>query len=206
MPNADKILEFLREKDEGYDDDELSDKLKISPRQQVNQICNRLAHQNKIIRKRIEGKFKNFPNTEKWRKELRVEKLPVEKVSKGYSKDWREFEELARRVMSQYFSVRLTEKNPKGFPKNFDMVSADEDIIGEAKFLTLVHRKNFPSAKMMEITGHVWLLEKADAKIRFLVFGNQRSVPELWLKKYGNLVQNVEFYFISAREDVEKLL
>jgi len=119
--------------------------------------------------------------------------------------NWREFEELARKVMSRYFSVRLTEKNPKGFPKKFDMVSANEDIIGDAKFLTLVHRKRFPSAKMMEIAGHVWLLEKVDAKIRFLVFGNQRNVPELWLKKYGNLVRNVEFYFIDASGTLEKI-
>lgn len=119
--------------------------------------------------------------------------------------NWREFEEMARRIMSKYFGVRLAEKKPKGFPKKFDMVSPDGDIIGDAKFLTLVHRKKFPPAKMMEISGHVWLLEKVDAKIRFLVFGNQHRVPEMWLEKYGILVQNVEFYFINARGDVEKL-
>jgi hypothetical protein len=51
----------------------------------------------------------------------------------------------------------------------------------------------------------VWLLEKVDAKIRFLAFGNQRSVPEMWLEKYGSLVQNVEFYFIDAHGTVEKM-
>lgn len=119
--------------------------------------------------------------------------------------NWREFEELARRVMSQYFDVNLTKKNPKGFPKKFDMVSVKEDIVGDAKFLTLVHRKKFPPAKMMEISGHVWLLENVNAKIRFLVFGNQRDVPEMWLNKYGNLIHNVEFYFINTRGSVEKL-
>jgi hypothetical protein len=85
------------------------------------------------------------------------------------------------------------------------MVSVKEDIVGDAKFLTLVHRKKFPPAKMMEISGHVWLLEKVNAKIRFLVFGNQRDVPEMWLNKYGNLIHNVEFYFINTRGSVEKL-
>jgi len=119
--------------------------------------------------------------------------------------DWKEFEKLARKAMSQYFGVELAEKNPKGFPKKFDMVSPTEDIVGDAKFLTLVHRTKTPPAKMMEICGHVWLLEKVDAKIRFLAFGNQRSVPEMWLEKYGSLVQNVEFYFIDAHGTVEKI-
>jgi len=118
---------------------------------------------------------------------------------------WKEFEKLARKAMSENFGVKLAEKNPKGFPKRFDMVSQNGDIVGDAKFLTLVHRTKTPPAKMMEICGHVWLLEKVDAKIRFLAFGNQRSVPEMWLEKYGSLVQNVEFYFIDAHGTVEKI-
>ena len=122
-----------------------------------------------------------------------------------FNMNWREFEELARKIMSQYFGVRLAEKNLKGFPKRFDMVSSNEDIVGDAKFLTLVHKKRLPPAKFMEITGHVWLLEKVNAKRRFLVFGNQRRVPEWWLEKYGNLVQNVEFYFMDNKGNVDKL-
>jgi hypothetical protein len=80
MINADRILKFLMERDEGYDDDELSNKLRIYPRQQVNQICRRLASQNKIIRKRVEGKIKNFPYTEKWRVALQERRLPVKKA------------------------------------------------------------------------------------------------------------------------------
>lgn len=118
---------------------------------------------------------------------------------------WKEFEESARRVMTQHFGVKLVEKNPRGFPKRFDMVSADENIIGDAKYLTLVQRRKFPPAKMMEIAGHVWLLEKVNAKTRFLVFGNQRSVPEKWLEKYGSYAQNIDFYFIDAHDNVEKM-
>ena len=119
--------------------------------------------------------------------------------------DWKEFEDLARKTMSQYFGARLIEKNPKGYPKRFDMVSSDESIVGDAKYLTLVHRERFPPAKMMEIAGHVWLLERVEAKTRFLVFGNQSGVPEKWLEKYGNLVQTVDFYFIDANGKVEKM-
>jgi len=119
--------------------------------------------------------------------------------------DWREFQELARKAMSQYFSVRLSEKRPKGFPKRFDMVSPKEDIVGDAKFLTLVRRTRLPPAKFMEIAGHVWLLERTEARKRFLVFGNQRRVPEWWLEKYGFLLQNVDFYFVDETGSVSRL-
>jgi len=124
--------------------------------------------------------------------------------SKGIS-NWKEFEEFTRKIMSKYFGKQLSERNPRGFPKKFDMVSANEEIVGDAKFLTLVHREKMPSAKFMEIAGHVWLLEKVNAKRRFLVFGNQKCVPEWWLEKYGNLVHNVEFYFIDNEGNVERL-
>lgn len=118
---------------------------------------------------------------------------------------WQQFEELARKAMAQHFGVRLEEKNPKGFPKRFDMVSPDGTIVGDAKYLTLVHGTGFPPAKMMEITGHVWLLEKVNAKTRFLVFGNQREVPEKWIEKYGDYKQNVDFYFLDKKGNLEKL-
>ena len=124
--------------------------------------------------------------------------------SRGIS-DWREFEKFAREKMSQYFGIQLEERKPKGSPKKFDMVSINEDIVGDAKYLTLVHRKRLPPAKFMEIAGHVWLLEKVNAKKRFLVFGNQKHVPEWWLEKYGYLVHNVEFYFIDDKGNIERL-
>ena len=53
---------------------------------------------------------------------------------------------------------------------------------------------------MTFITEHVWLLEHTKAKRKFLVFGNDRRVPELWLNDYGNLLKDVEFYFIDEEE------
>lgn len=126
-------------------------------------------------------------------------------MKKDFGMNWRRFEELARDVMSGYLGTRLAERKPKGFPKRFDMVSGNEDMVGDAKFLTLVHKKNFPPAKFMEIAGHVWLLEKTNANKKFLVFGNQQRVPEWWLEKYGELVGNVEFYFIDTKGDVKRL-
>ena len=119
--------------------------------------------------------------------------------------DWKQFENHARTWMSQYFGVTLTEKNPMGFPKRFDMVSPDGTIVGDAKFLTLVHGQKLPPAKFMEIAGHVWLLEKTEAVRKFLVFGNQQRVAEWWLEKYGGLKTPVEFFFLDDMGNVTDL-
>lgn len=119
--------------------------------------------------------------------------------------NWKEFQSLAQNVMSQSLGVSLIEGNPSGFPKKFDMLSADQQIVVDAKYLTLVHGKKLPPAKFMDIAGHVWLLERVPARHRFLIFGNDRRVPEWWLKKYGALVKTVEFYFLDQSRKAVKL-
>ena len=120
--------------------------------------------------------------------------------------DWKEFQEHARLKMGAHFNVALKEHKPSGSPKKFDFVSQTEDIVGDAKYLTLVRRESLPPAKFMEIAGHVWLLEKLPgAKRRFLVFGNQRRVPEWWLEKYGTLLTTVEFYFLGENGTLDQL-
>jgi len=127
---------------------------------------------------------------------------PTKEVS---TVDWKLFQEHAQRKMGAHFQVALHERNPVGFPKRFDLVSPAEDIVGDAKYLTLVRGVKLPPAKFMEIAGHVWLLEKVPAKRRFLVFGNQRQVAEWWLEKYGTLVTTVEFYFLAEDDTLDRL-
>jgi hypothetical protein len=137
----------------------------------------------------------------------------MEDYEKGGFVNWKGFEKIAREVMSKHFGVNLTEKELKNspkkklkdFPKKFDMVSPNEDVVGDAKFLTLVKKKKAPPAKFMDIAGHVWLLGKTRANKKFLVFGHQRKVPDWWLKKYGQLVDDVEFYFIDSKRNVKRL-
>jgi hypothetical protein len=90
-------------------------------------------------------------------------------------------------------------------PKEFDMVSPDGDIVGDAKYFTLVRGQRLPPAKFSVITEHVWLLERTGAPTTFLVFGNDRQVPELWLQRYGSLVSSVAFYFLSDDGTLELL-
>jgi predicted transcriptional regulator len=51
MTNQQRLLEFIREHP-GEDDDELARLTQIEPRQQVNQICNRLAKKGVLVREK----------------------------------------------------------------------------------------------------------------------------------------------------------
>lgn len=117
----------------------------------------------------------------------------------------KEFEELARRVMSEYFGVRLEKRRKPGWPKEFDLVSPDYRVVGDAKYYTMVGRKHLPPAKFAIISEHVWMLENIDADIKFLVFGNDKRVPLEWLKRYGKMIKTVKFYFINNKGQAEEL-
>jgi len=115
----------------------------------------------------------------------------------------KKFEKIAREVLSDYFRTRLRKGRIPGVPKEFDMVSEDRKIVGDAKYLTMVRGKHLPPAKFSMIAEHVWLLEKCPASHKFLVFGNDSRVPREWLKRYGHLVNNVTFFFLD--ESTKKL-
>lgn len=114
---------------------------------------------------------------------------------------WQEFEVFARARMSREFDTELVAGGVSGVPKKFDMLSRDSQVVGDAKYLTLVRGERIPPAKFMEVAGRVWLLGRVAAERRFLVFRNQREVPEAWLRKYGVLVGGVEFYFSRGRRN-----
>ena len=121
------------------------------------------------------------------------------------SQHWQKFQFFATIRMSEFFETNLCENAHQGHPKRFDMVSANGKIVGDAKYLSLVRRKKFPPAKMMEIAGHVWLLERIRAQTKFLVFGNQKKVAQLWLNKYGAFNKKVDFYFLHRNGRLVKL-
>ena len=59
-------------------------------------------------------------------------------------KRYKEFQKLAEVRMGNYFGVSLTERRIPGFPKKWDLVSEDHTIIGDAKWLSLVKRRESP--------------------------------------------------------------
>jgi len=58
----------------------------------------------------------------------------------------RAFEDLARSAMSDYFGVPLKPGQVSGVPKEFDLVSPDGSIVGDAKYFTLVRGQRLPPA------------------------------------------------------------
>lgn len=115
------------------------------------------------------------------------------------------FERLAQRVMSEHYGVALAPGQVAGVPKQFDLVSADGQIVGDAKYYMLVRGSQLPPAKFATIAEYVWLLEKSHAAQPFLVFGNDVNVPRWWLRKYGGLLDRVVFYFLGDDGMLERL-
>ena len=66
MTNADTLLTLIDKHPEGLDDDEISEKTGIKPRQQVYYLCTRLAAEGRIRRVSVQApgkrrKIHNFP-------------------------------------------------------------------------------------------------------------------------------------------------
>lgn len=120
--------------------------------------------------------------------------------------DSRIFEDLARGVLSKYFQADLQPRIVKGVNKRFDFVSPDFKIIGDAKYFALVRGTRLPPAKFSVIAEYVWLLEKTSAEIKFLAFGNDRRVAEWWIKKYGDLLNGIHFFYIDNSGAIFNLL
>jgi hypothetical protein len=107
------------------------------------------------------------------------------------------FENRARSVLSEMLGVHLTSQRvtvAPGLVKGFDLVSADRTVIGDAKYYKTLR---VPAAKWSTIAEYVWLLQHVDAKRRFMVFGNDRDVPERWLRRFFPLVGDVDFFYLE---------
>jgi hypothetical protein len=115
------------------------------------------------------------------------------------------FETLARRILSGHYAVTLRPASLPGIAKVFDLVSPDQHVVGDAKYFSQVGGVGLPAATFSIIAEHVWLLEKSGASTTFLVFGNQREVPQRWLARYGELASSVAFFFLSEDGTLEQL-
>ncbi len=83
-------------------------------------------------------------------------------------------------------------------PKSFDFVGADGRIVGDAKWYRMRAGGGVPQAKLSVIVEYVWLLQQVRAGRQFLVFGNDPSVTEVFVRRYGSLTSPVEFYFLNG--------
>lgn len=127
--------------------------------------------------------------------------MPISKLMKeGTSlRPSKQFETEAKEFLSRKWCVELEERKVKigeAF-KKFDMVSEDESLIGDAKYM-----KNIPvpAAKWSDISECVWLLQKTNAKRKFMVFGQDREIAERYLKRWSSIVKDIEFYFFDGKK------
>ncbi len=118
----------------------------------------------------------------------------------------RNFEDFAREIMSKHFGVKLMPKKLPSWPKLFDMASPDYTIVGEAIFMAASKEKaKILPGRLSYITERVWLLEKTDAKIKFIAFGGDATSPKEWLKRYGKFASEIQFYVIAGDGDLIRL-
>lgn len=207
MSNRDRVLQFLQSicpRDATNAD--IVSRTGIRPHAQVFQITRNLYQLGLISGSQGDGEWRF------WAKAIvkpaaQSSSNPIEPAlpNSNIANPARIFEGRACRLMSQYFGLPLAPAKVTGVPKAFDLVSPEKTIVGDAKFYTLVNDFSLPPAKFSVITEYVWLLEKTHAERKFLVFGNERRVPEEWLRRFGKLAHEIEFYFIGAPDVVERL-
>jgi hypothetical protein len=198
MANQDLVLEYLRSiSPRDATNGEILAHTGIKPHPQVFQITQKL-YKAGMIKGSKDGEWKFWIGSNPV--------VQVSKLSPTITADTSAaFEEQARRVMSKYFGMPLALGKVSGVPKGFDLVSADKQVVGDAKFYTMVNGVGVPPAKFATIAEYVWLLEKVTAEHKFIVFGNDRRVPEEWLARYGRLVSGIDFYYIHPSDAIERL-
>ena len=197
MNNRERILRYLQSI---YPQEviisEIESATGVTPHAQVYQKTQELLRSGNITGYQAENRTWHFKATSA----LEEDKSSIEEVEETQEKKEftsADFELLARRTFSGIFQTELSSGTLPDVPKQWDMLSDNGEIVGDAKYYALVGGTRLPPAKFSNIAEHVWLLDKTDARIKFLVFGNQIEVPKLWLERYGNLVGDIQFYFLN---------
>ena len=203
MSNITRVLEYLLSiYPEEASNSQIHAATGIQSHQQIYKITEKLKKAGKISGRRVNReRFFSAPGGA--RIEAQPEAMPL--ASELNSRTAFGFEILARKILSQHYGVELQPGHVSGIPKKFDLVSSDHSIIGDAKYYTRVRGKGLPPAKFATIAEYVWLLEKTLAREKFLVFGNDRNVPIMWLAKHRHLCQGIKFFFLTEDGELELL-
>ncbi|MEM2045456.1 MAG: hypothetical protein QXO20_04670 [Candidatus Bathyarchaeia archaeon] len=122
----------------------------------------------------------------------------------------RRFEALAAEALSRLFGVRLYRevrmkvrlKGGVELTQVFDLASADGSVVGEVMYFAA---GGAPWARFPAIAGRLWILEKVEAKAKFIAFGGDARVPRLWFERYGRLAGDVGLYYVGEDGRVEAL-
>lgn len=85
MTIQERILQYLAQHPEGLDDAALTFALNLKQRQQANLRCRRLEQFGKVIRRRIDGRIRNFLNPDA---AVADDSKPPQSVADGAEKPW----------------------------------------------------------------------------------------------------------------------
>jgi len=173
MGNRHVLLDHIR-RHPGLDDDELSHRLGIEPRQQVNSICRQLARSG-LIERRIgpNGKLCNYPQGGRASTPSRTRPASLQEPRAGGSHNERVMAEIlaaAKGWNLQKGSVQIAQRQ-----RSFDFVSADGRVVGDAKSGTgLTAGGNRASAKISDAVATAHALDQVEkAETRFLAFSDE---------------------------------
>jgi hypothetical protein len=200
MTNARRVLDYLWAiAPDGATNGEIARQLAIRSHQSVYLLTQSLTHQGRLRAARA-GPLWIFYAVEEPEAELIARPVGLGRGSTAAS-----FEALARSVLERHYAAEFSPGSFPGVRKQFDFVSPDRLTVGEALYYPSADGLELPPAKFSIVAEHVWLMEKTGAPTRFLVFGNDREVPMLWLERYETLASSVAFYFLSASGELELL-
>jgi hypothetical protein len=195
MSQAQDICDYLGAiAPEGATNTELAHALGIRSHQTVYMTTQGLVRQRKI-RGEQEGVVWRF-----YAPETPAERLTARLPALAGGLTPQDFAALAQRVLGDHYDAELRPGAIPGVRKEFALVSDDGQVVGDARYAARVGPERFAA-----ITELVWLLEKTGAPETFLVFGNDRETPRLWLQRYGNLLTTVAFYFLGDDGRLEEL-
>jgi hypothetical protein len=208
MTQASRVLDFLWSvAPDGATNSQIAERTGISSHQTVYMLTQELVRR-RLIRGERDGRTWKFYAEERDAETLpllsSVDAAPSRASEPAGLTPW-QFEELARRVLSERYGVELAPGTLPGVRKRFDLVSPDQQVVGDTRYYARVRGVALPPAKFWAISEQVWLLEKTGAPIQILVFGNDRAVPSLWLERFGDLAPGVAFFFLRADGTLEML-
>ncbi len=109
-----------------------------------------------------------------------------------------EFQTNVGSFLLKHWGVKLVEREVsiRNAKKRFDLVSsAAGDYVGDAKLFTYAGNA---SSEKADISQYVWLLQKVNARHRFMVIGGNRRAPEDWLRRWRFLADYICFYFYEG--------
>jgi hypothetical protein len=153
----------------------------------------------RIVPGNLESSYQTFTMDFSVISPKKLDKIPNKKTTNINTTD---FKEIALHVMSAHYNVALSAREIPSIPKLFDLVSNDNKYVGIVRYLSLVLGESILPPTLSSISENIWILEQIpNANKKFVVFGNDRIVPDKWLEKYGMFVKDIEFFFYDVAKE-----